>query len=172
VRVFFGLGDPQLLEPCRRFLFSALFYLTLGGLLGLVLLINPLVSFLPEGMIHSIEIGSFYLVVVGFLCFMVFGVSYRNIPKYIDAPLYSVKLAYLQYWMANVGLAGLVVFSIFADMWGSLLFEADADARAISAAIKPFQKLAIVFGALETAALFLFVYIIIKTVNAKVKHHH
>jgi len=157
---------------CKRFLFAALFYLVMGGLFGLVLLINPLVSLLAEGMIHAVEIGSFYLFVVGFLGFMVFGVSYRNIPKYVDTPLYSTKLAYLQYWMVNIGLAGLVVFSIFADVWGALLFEADADARAINAAIKPFQKLAIGFGVLETLAFFLYVYIIVKTVNTKVKHHH
>lgn len=156
----------------KRFLFSALFYLTIGSIMGLVLVLNPLLSFMPEGTLHSVEIGSFYLIVIGFLAFMAFGAAYHNIPKYLDAPLHSTRMAHLQYWLANIGLFGLVVFSIFADIWGSILFEADADARAIGAAIKPFQQLAVCFGVLMTISILLFVYIMIKTVNAKAKYHH
>jgi len=155
----------------RRFLVSGLFYLLIGALLGFVLIVNPMATFFPELALHSLDTAHLYLIVYGFLAFTAFGVSYHSVPRWLDCSLPGVRLVNLQFWTANIGLFGYVVFSVAADAWGAFLFEADADARAIAAAVQPFQTITVVFGAVFTASLLLYVHILLKMIRSK-KHHH
>ena len=49
------------------------------------------------------------MTVVGFLTMMVFGVGYQLLPRLFGHALYSRGFAIAHWWLANAGLAGMVV---------------------------------------------------------------
>jgi cbb3-type cytochrome oxidase subunit 1 len=58
---------------------------------------------------------------LGFVTMMIFGVAYHVIPRFTGHPLHSRRLAGMQWWLANIGLAlfvaGLALLP--ATMYGS-----------------------------------------------------
>ena len=84
------------------FIFTALVYFILGITLGVLFLIIPETRMLQA--VHT------HLNLVGFVIFLIFGVAYHILPRFRGNPLYSEKLAWWQFLLANVGLAGLLVF--------------------------------------------------------------
>jgi cbb3-type cytochrome oxidase subunit 1 len=85
----------------KAFIRSSLAWFALGILLGLGMAIHPVwVVYRPA---HA------HMNVVGFLTLMVFGVGYQLLPRLFGHPLYSRKLAVWHLWLANLGLAGMVV---------------------------------------------------------------
>lgn len=45
---------------------------------------------------------------LGFVSMMIFGVAYHVIPRFSGSPLWNPSLALGHFWLANVGLAGMV----------------------------------------------------------------
>ncbi|MBI4217056.1 MAG: cbb3-type cytochrome c oxidase subunit I [Chloroflexi bacterium] len=84
------------------FIFSSMVYLTLGVALGVAFLIFPDLKVLRTVHVH--------LNLVGFVSFMIFGVAFHILPRFKGQPLHSEGLAWLQLWLANIGLLGLVAF--------------------------------------------------------------
>jgi cytochrome c oxidase cbb3-type subunit 1 len=59
-----------------------------------------------------------HLNVVGFLTMMLFGVGYQLLPRIYGHQLLSRRLAVAHWWLANGGLAGLVVGFVLAPHIG------------------------------------------------------
>ncbi len=51
-----------------------------------------------------------HLNLVGFVMFAIFGIGYHILPRFRGNPLHSERMAWVQFWLANIGLVGLAVF--------------------------------------------------------------
>lgn len=85
----------------KAFIRASLAWFALGIMLGLVIAAYPpWVAYRPA---HA------HMNVVGFLTMMVFGVGYQLLPRLFGHALHSRGLAVAHWWLANLGLAGMVV---------------------------------------------------------------
>ena len=85
----------------KAFIRASLAWFALGIILGLIMAAHPpWVAYRPA---HA------HMNVVGFLTMMVFGVGYQLLPRLFGHALYSRRLAVAHWWLANGGLAGMVV---------------------------------------------------------------
>ena len=85
----------------KAFVRASLIWFALGVVLGLAMAAQPRwVIYRPA---HA------HMNVVGFITMMVFGVGYQLLPRLFGHPLYSARLAVVHWWLANGGLAGMVV---------------------------------------------------------------
>jgi len=85
----------------KAFIRASLLWFAAGILLGVAIAIHPAwIIYRPA---HA------HMNVVGFLTMLVFGVGYQLLPRLFGHPLYSLRLAALHWYLANVGLGGLVV---------------------------------------------------------------
>lgn len=92
----------------RWFVACALAYALLGGALGLAWLAAPgaLPALAPRAHAH--------LMLVGFVGMMVFGIGLHILPRFTGHPLYSERMADVQFAFANIGLL-LMVAGWLAD---------------------------------------------------------
>jgi hypothetical protein len=121
------------------FIFTGLAYLVIGTTLGVLFLIIPETRILRP--VHT------HLNLVGFVIFTIFGVAYHILPRFRGRPLCSERLAWGQFWLANIGLVGLLVsFTLGAYVTFDGL-------RAVQA----------VFGAALSLSIYLFIYNMLRT---------
>jgi len=102
------------------FIYTSLLYLLVGTVLGGLFFLFP--GLRAYRYIHG------HANLVGFVTFMIFGVAYHILPRFRGRPLYSEGLAWAQFWLAQVGLAGLLLF----EALGSPLAKAFALVLALS----------------------------------------
>jgi len=121
------------------FIFSGIAYLVIGVTLGVLFFIIPETRVLST--VHA------HLNLVGFVTFTIFGIAYHILPRFRGRPLYSEKLAWWQFWLANVGLVGLLVF---LGLGAYVSFDG---LRVVQA----------VFGATLALSIYLFVYNMLRT---------
>jgi cytochrome c oxidase cbb3-type subunit 1 len=114
------------------FILVSLFYLLLGVTLGVVFFIIPEARALRS--VHA------HLNLMGFVIFMIFGVAYHILPRFRGRPLHSEGLAWAQFWLANVGLVGLLIL------------------MGLNVYITVSTALLALFGALLALSVYLFVY--------------
>lgn len=85
----------------KAFLKASITWLALGVTLGVAMAVRPqLVVYRPA---HA------HMNLLGFVTMMIYGVAYHVIPRFTGHPLHARRLAGLQWWLANVGLALMVV---------------------------------------------------------------
>ncbi|MBI2329545.1 MAG: cbb3-type cytochrome c oxidase subunit I [Chloroflexi bacterium] len=125
------------------FLFTGLVYLVIGVTLGVLFFIIPETRTMKSVHIH--------LNLVGFVTFTIFGIGYHILPRFRGNPLFSEKLAWWQFWLANVGLVGLV----FSLGLGAYL---DSDGVRVAQ---------VVFGSTLALSIYLFVYNMLRTLLGK-----
>jgi cbb3-type cytochrome oxidase subunit 1 len=89
-----------------------------------------------------------HMVLLGFVTMMIYGVAYHVIPRFAGFPLHSRRLAGVQWWLANGGLA-LMVTGFAVRAW-----HADAGTIVLASG-----------GTLSTLSAYLFVYVIWRTVD-------
>ncbi len=121
------------------FIFAGIIYLVIGTTLGVLFFIIPETRVLRP--VHT------HLNLVGFVLFVIFGVAYHILPRFRGRPLHSEKLAWGQFWLANVGLVGLLVFlglGAYVSFDGLTVLQA-------------------VFGATLALSIYLFVYNMLRT---------
>ena len=85
----------------KAFIRASLLWFTLGLLLGIAIAAYP--SWVAYRPAHA------HMTVVGFLTMMVFGVGYQLLPRLFGFPLHSRGLAIAHLWLANGGLAAMVI---------------------------------------------------------------
>src|SRR3990170_3902531 len=125
------------------FIYASLLYLFLGATLGVGFFISPEARVLRT--VHT------HWNLVGFVTFMIFGVAYHVLPRFRGNPLFSERLAWWQFWLANVGLVGLV----FSLGLGAYL---DSDGVRVAQ---------VVFGSTLALSIYLFVYNMLRTLLGK-----
>ena len=90
----------------KAFIRASLAWFVLGISLGLAMAVHPAwVIYRPA---HA------HMNVVGFLTMMVFGVGYQLLPRLFGHALWSRGLAIAHLWLANIGLALMVVGFVVA----------------------------------------------------------
>ncbi len=127
------------------FIFSGMAYLAVGVTLGVLFFLLPETRVLRT--VHA------HLNLVGFVTFLIFGVSYHILPRFKGRPLYSESLAWWQFWLANIGLLGLLV----AMSLGAYRL------------IDGLRYIQATFGALLALSMYLFVYNILRTLIPPVR---
>jgi cbb3-type cytochrome oxidase subunit 1 len=95
----------------RAFVRASLAWFTGGILLGLAMAAHP------DWVIYRPAHG--HMNVVGFLTMMVFGVGYQLLPRLFGCALHSRALAVAHWWLANMGLAAMVIGFVAAPHVGT-----------------------------------------------------
>ena len=85
----------------RAFLKASLLWLAAGVSLGIAMAVHPAWAVYRAAHLH--------MNLLGFVTMMIFGVAYHVIPRFTGHQLHSRRLAGVQCWLANVGLALFVV---------------------------------------------------------------
>ena len=95
----------------KAFVRASLVWFALGVTLGLAMAAHPAwVVYRPA---HA------HMNVVGFITMMIFGVGYQLLPRLFGHPLFSPKLAHTHWWLANAGLALMVLGFLLAPSMGN-----------------------------------------------------
>jgi hypothetical protein len=131
--------QDRLNRLCRRYLRVAFFYLVLGLLLGLGMLAFGNDNF---------QFVHVHMLLVGFVLFLIYGIGYKLIPTmFFGLPkVENIGWAEAQFWLANIGLAGLLAGAVMPVGLG-------------------LDRIALLFGTIETAAGILFVVLMGKTIR-------
>lgn len=86
----------------RWFILMSIFYLGVSSVLGIVMLGSEKAMALK--FVHS------HLNLLGWVSMMIYGVGYHILPRFMGRPLYSAKIGEAQFWLANIGLAVMLLF--------------------------------------------------------------
>ena len=123
----------------RNFIIVSIVYLGISSILGVCMLANQ--SLMSLKFVHS------HLNMLGWVSMMIYGVGYHVLPRFSGRPLKYPKMGELQFWAANIGLIGMLVFytlNVFTPT-------------------KTFNSISIAFGALEVFSIALFFYNMLAT---------
>jgi hypothetical protein len=133
--------QDRLHRLCRRYIRVAFFYLVLGLLLGVGMLAFGNDNFL---FIHT------HMLLIGFVLFLIYGIGFKLIPTmFFGLPkVASIGWAEVQFWLANVGLAGMMLGAVMPVGLG-------------------LDRIAVLFGLVEAAAGILFAVLMGKTIGGK-----
>jgi cbb3-type cytochrome oxidase subunit 1 len=95
-----------------RYVKAGLIWLAVGG----TLLLLAFSHLLP------LDLTAFYFMqLYGFVAMMIFGLSYLFVPSFAHALLHSLRLTRLQFWLMNLGAAGMTLaFSGLLTAFGFL----------------------------------------------------
>ena len=85
----------------KAFLKASVTWLALGVTLGVAMGVRPTWSIYRTAHLH--------MLLLGFVGGMIFGVAYHVIPRFVGSPLRSPRAAGFHWWLANGGLAVMVV---------------------------------------------------------------
>lgn len=125
----------------KVFIKSSLCWLGLGVLLGLTMVAVPSAIIYRPAHVHAN--------LLGFVTMMIFGVAYHVLPRFSGRPLHSSRLAILHLYLANAGVAGMVLGFLLRPNLGS-----------------PGTALLAAGGTASAAGAFLFIYNIWQTIDA------
>jgi hypothetical protein len=130
----------------RNFILVSIAYLAAASLLGLGMLWNQ--SLMELKFVHS------HLNMLGWVSMMIYGVGYHVLPRFSGRPLRYPTMGEVQFWTANIGLVGMLLFYSLGVYTPSQLYHV----------------LAALFGALEVLSIFLFFYNMMATLLPKTAH--
>lgn len=128
----------------KNFIAMSIVYLAAASVLGILMLGHP--SLLSLKFVHS------HLNMLGWVSMMIFGVGYHILPRFSGRPLKSPKMGEVQFWLANVGLIGMLLFYTLGS---------------ISPETGLYTSLTVAFGLAEAFSVFLFFYNMLATLYAK-----
>ena len=125
----------------KVFIKSSLCWLGLGVLLGLTMVAVPSAIIYRPAHVHAN--------LLGFVTMMIFGVAYHVLPRFSGRPLHSSRLAIVHLYLANAGVAGMVLGFLLRPNLGS-----------------PGTALLAAGGTASATGAFLFIYNIWQTIDA------
>jgi cbb3-type cytochrome oxidase subunit 1 len=128
----------------KNFIAMSMVYLAVASLLGVGMLASPKLMALK--FVHS------HLMLLGWVSMMIYGVGYHILPRFAGKLIKTPRLCDLQFWLANIGLVGMMAFYVPMAYRGSndLLVAATVG-----------------FGIIETLSIILFFYVMMTTVFGK-----
>jgi cbb3-type cytochrome oxidase subunit 1 len=130
----------------RNFIIVSIVYLGASSVLGVCMLWNE--SLLSLKFVHS------HLNLLGWVSMMIYGVGYHVLPRFSGRPLKYPKIGELQFWTANIGLIGMLLFY----------------ALGVYNPSQTFRMASVVFGAVEVFSIVLFLYNMLATLLPKAAH--
>ncbi|MCE5194446.1 MAG: cbb3-type cytochrome c oxidase subunit I [Nitrospiraceae bacterium] len=119
----------------KNFIIMSIVYLAIASVLGILMLSSP--SFLSLRFVHS------HLNMLGWVSMMIFGVGYHILPRFSGKPLKSPNIGQIQFWLANIGLIGMLGFYTLA------IYNPD---------VRLYTALSLMFGLIEVFSIVLFLY--------------
>lgn len=126
----------------KAFIKASLTWLALGVTLGVAMAAHPVWVVYRPAHLHT--------VLLGFVTMMIYGVSYHVIPRFSGHALHSRRAAGVHWWLANVGLVGMVAGFVLRPHLGG--------------AATPILATG---GVLSALAAYLFAYTIWRTIDGK-----
>lgn len=133
--------QDRLHRLCRRYIRAAFFYLALGLLLGVGMMAFGSDNF---QFVHA------HMLLIGFVLFLIYGIGFKLIPTmFFGLPrVVHIGWAEAQFWMANIGLAGMLIGAVMPVGLG-------------------LDRIAVLFGLVEAAAGILFAALMSKTIQGR-----
>ena len=123
----------------KNFIIVSIVYLGISSILGVCMLANQ--SLMSLKFVHS------HLNMLGWVSMMIYGVGYHVLPRFSGRPLKYPKMGELQFWAANIGLIGMLVFYTLNIFTPTMTFN----------------SISIAFGGLEVFSIALFFYNMLAT---------
>jgi cbb3-type cytochrome oxidase subunit 1 len=130
----------------KNFIVMSIVYLGLSSILGVCMLWSQSLSSLK--FVHS------HLNMLGWVSMMIYGVGYHVLPRFSGRPLKYPKIGELQFWVANIGLVGMLLFYTLG----------------VFKPLRIFQGLSVIFGIIEVFSIFLFFYNMLATLLPRASH--
>lgn len=87
----------------KNFLRASLVYFLISAILGAVMI--SMKSYPAQLLFTHVHLN-----LLGWMSMMVFGVGYHILPRFTGRPLAYPKIGTLQFYLANIGLVGMVCF--------------------------------------------------------------
>ncbi len=128
----------------RNFIVMSIVYLGLATFFGIIMLANP--SYLYLRFVHS------HLNMLGWVSMMIYGVGYHILPRFMGKKLKSTKIGEIQFYLANIGLIGMLLF-----------YTLQINNQEVSL----YKALSVAFGLMEVLSIFLFFYNMLATLLSK-----
>ncbi|TAL25944.1 MAG: hypothetical protein EPN94_04315 [Nitrospirae bacterium] len=127
----------------KNFILMSIVYLAIASVLGIFMIGRP--------SLYSLKFVHSHLMLLGWVSMMIYGVGYHILPKFAGKFLKSKAMGEIQFWLANIGLVGMLGFYTLGIYDPSGLYN----------------SLTIAFGIIEAISIFLFFYNMIATLYAK-----
>ncbi len=86
----------------KNFIGASIVYLFISTIFGILMLYNP--ELLRLKFVHS------HLNMLGWVSMMIYGVGYHILPRFVGRMLKSKTLGEIQFYIANIGLIGMLLF--------------------------------------------------------------
>ena len=102
----------------------------------------------------SLKFVHSHLNLLGWVSMMIYGVGYHVLPRFSGRPLKYPKMGELQFWTANTGLIGMLLFY----------------AMGVYNPSQTYKMLSVAFGAVEVFSIVLFLYNMLATLLPKAAH--
>lgn len=123
----------------KNFIIVSIIYLGISSILGLCMLWDQ--SLMSLKFVHS------HLNMLGWVSMMIYGVGYHVLPRFAGRPLKHPKMGEFQFWMANIGLIGMLAFYTLN----------------VYSPAQSYNMVAVVFGGIEVFSIALFFYNMLAT---------
>lgn len=127
----------------KNFILMSIVYLAIATVLGIFMLGNQ--SLMQFRFMHS------HLMLLGWVSMMIYGVGYHILPKFAGRFLKSKAMGEVQFWLANIGLVGMLGFQ----------------ALGIYSQTGSYRVGTVAFGVVEAVSIFLFFYNMVATLYSK-----
>lgn len=99
----------------KAFIAASMVYLVLASTVGIIMLVDPSYRYLRFA--HS------HLNLLGWVSMMIYGVGYHVLPRFAGKRLKSVLLGEIQFYLANIGLVGMLFFYTLPMVKPELSFQ-------------------------------------------------
>lgn len=96
-------------DPTPHFVLAGVAYLLLGAILGLLMLLGRARGAWVSWDYYLIPSHT-HLMLLGWVSMTIFGVAYRMFPAVLVRKLYSMRLAWAHFGIANIALIGMALF--------------------------------------------------------------
>ncbi len=128
----------------KNFIGASIVYLFISTLFGILMLVYPSLLYLK--FVHS------HLNMLGWVSMMIYGVGYHILPRFVGRRIKSVRLGEIQFYLANVGLIGMVVFYTLSQYNPDIII---------------YRSITAISGIIEAISIGLFFYNMIVTLFGK-----
>lgn len=125
----------------KNFILMSMVYLAVASVYGVAMLARP--ELLAHRFIHS------HLMLIGWVSMMIYGVGYHILPRFAGRLIRYKGMAEVQFWLANIGLVGMV--AVYIPMM-----------KTPGEGIYTFLGAA--FGTMEAVSIFMFFFNMIATI--------
>lgn len=133
----------------KNFIAMSMVYLAVASLLG--------VGMLASSKLVALKFVHSHLMLLGWVSMMIYGVGYHILPRFAGRLIKKPGLCELQFWMANIGLVGMLAFYV---------------PMAYGVSNKVLVTATVGFALIEAVSIVLFFYVMMTTVFGKEEPAH